>query len=344
MPDIATDLSVSVLCHPGHLRHLGENLRSLETALAGRGVLCILFNNGADKKYIEKAESLVSGIGIKNLKTVFSRENLPIAEARNRIARACHSEWILFNDADTTFPAEYFDAVEKNAELLDKPDIWAICGGIRARDATRWGSFEAAMDLVALTGALATKKTYFFQEAANSPASVKDFYAQRQADALQRRGEDIYSLQAFNQIVRRRVFTEHGGVPPEFISADDRALAAKIWRMGKRIVFLPQAYVEHRYDFSLAQILKRKHTHGVWGQRVRRRYLGTSPAVRRLGASDFAEHYAGMVFKPPAPFKNSLSGRFYYFTTSLAYEAGRFEEMMSFSSKTNNKLNKNNAL
>jgi GT2 family glycosyltransferase len=62
---------------------------------------------------------------------------------------------------------------------------------------------------------------------------------------------DVASASGAAMVVRRVVWEQLGGFAPEFFMYyEDPELSLRCWRMGLRVVFVPDAIVVHRYEFG----------------------------------------------------------------------------------------------
>jgi len=258
------DLTVTTLCHPPHIKHLKEHLHALKTAIRDKGYKVILLNTQANDASRQAVDDIIRDVGVPNLQVIHIPNALPIGQSRNYLFDKAQSEWIMFTDADTKISHDYFDNLEKFSKQHNLGNVYALSGNIGAASLSKFGKFEALMDKLALVGTLEGINKDIYQTAFTNPNAhtIEQYVTQIDGELPQYSGHKIGTLQAFNQIVRKKVRTELGGCDERFKSADDRELAIRIRAAGKDILFVPECKVDHHYNFSLSDIQKKKA--GAW--------------------------------------------------------------------------------
>lgn len=162
---------------------------------------------------------------------VLRQPNAGPAAARNRGAQAAHGALLAFTDADC-IPAP--DWLERLTAPFADPQVAAAKGVYSC----------AETNLVAR----------FVQ------CEYEDKYAR-----LMRR-ETIDFIDTYSACYRREVFLQNGGFDPIFPrpSVEDQELSFRLSRKGYRMVFVPDAAVQHRHDLSLVEYARRKFGIGYW--------------------------------------------------------------------------------
>lgn len=65
------------------------------------------------------------------------------------------------------------------------------------------------------------------------------------------RRRDVLAASGAGMVVRRELWDEFGGFVPEFFAyQEDAELSVRCWLSGRRVVYVPDAMIVHRYEFS----------------------------------------------------------------------------------------------
>lgn len=151
--------------------------------------------------------------------------------ARNHGARLAQSDLLLFTDADCA-PAPH----------------WVTAMLAAFGDATVMGA----------------KGTYLSQQTDRVPRFVQAEYEDRYDRMVGT--ERIDFVDTYSAAYRRPVFLENGGFDTTFTTAsvEDQELSFRIASKGYRLIFVPDAQVEHIHDESLRDYFDRKYAIGYW--------------------------------------------------------------------------------
>ncbi|MEZ4835233.1 MAG: sugar transferase [Caldilineaceae bacterium] len=159
------------------------------------------------------------------------QDNAGPGAARNRGAHEAQAPLLLFTDADC---APHPNWVTAMLDVFDDPTV---------------------------AGA---KGTYSTRQTALAPRFVQAEYEDRY-DRM-RGQERIDFIDTYSAAYRRQVFGENGGFDVIFTTAsvEDQELSFRIAAKGYRLVFAPDAKVEHIHDENLAEYCRRKYFIGFW--------------------------------------------------------------------------------
>ena len=153
------------------------------------------------------------------------------AAARNAGARAARGEILAFTDSDCAARAGWLAELTKP---FKDPQVVGVKG------------------------------TYTSEQRAWTPRFVQQEYQAKYRRMAAR--ETIDFVDTYSAAYRREVFLENGGFDAAFPipSVEDQELSFRLARKGYRMVFAPQAVVEHFHDRSPAEYLRRKFNIGYW--------------------------------------------------------------------------------
>jgi GT2 family glycosyltransferase len=302
-------------------------------SLDGRQVPIHLLISGVNDKIKNQVYDIIENQVYDIIDIIIYENLLPIGQARNILfSRTCR-QWSIFYDCDTIIDEEYFKELDRVINTYESDSsVKAFAGGIGVYDSTRWGMYEAYMDLNAYVGKIGRTvkdfKTLFqgleknFDIIHNPDSEIqKKFWKKLMkhlADIYE--GSEIGYLQGFNQIINYEIYDKLGGFNPEYWSAEDREIAVRIRKNGYKIIFTPSLVVFHNYKFNLKNIFRRKLVHGKWSERFRFENKEYEDLVPQY---DFKKllYYAASCFNPPFLF-DSPAGKFYYTFAFLAYLTG----------------------
>ena len=159
------------------------------------------------------------------------QDNAGPAAARNHGAQEAQANLLLFTDADCAPAPDWVDALA--APFADP----------------------------AVVGA---KGTYLSTQREAVPRFVQAEYEDRY-DRM-RGMTQIDFIDTYSAAYRRDVFCENGGFDPIFTTAsvEDQELSFRLAQKGYRLVFAPNAQVEHIHDENLGEYFRRKYYIGYW--------------------------------------------------------------------------------
>ncbi len=126
----------------------------------------------------------------------------------------------------------------------------------------RW--VEVMLDAMADPTVAGAKGSYTTAQTAPAPRFVQAEYEDRY-DRM-RGQERIDFIDTYSAAYRRHIFCENGGFDPIFTTAsvEDQELSFRLAAKGYRLIFAPDAQVEHIHDESLAEYCRRKYFIGFW--------------------------------------------------------------------------------
>ena len=170
---------------------------------------------------------------------IIRQANAGPAAARNHGAELAQAPLLLFTDADC---APQPDWVERMASAFAEPEV---------------------------AGA---KGAYLSDQTGLVPRFVQAEYEDRY-DRM--RGQaHIDFVDTYSAGYRRTVFLENQGFDPVFptASVEDQEFSFRLVQKGYRLAFVPDAYVRHLHDDTVAEYVRRKYYIGYWKALVTRRY------------------------------------------------------------------------
>ncbi len=171
---------------------------------------------------------------------VISQPNAGPAAARNRGAEAARGEILLFTDADC------------------EPTPGWIAAFARA--------FDANPDAVGAKG------TYLSRQREIVARFTQMEYEERYA---RMEGRDrIDFVDTYSAAYRRDTFLDAGGFDTTFptASVEDQDFSFRVARLGRRMIYVPEARVYHRHNRTVGAYWKRKFYIGYWKALVTRRF------------------------------------------------------------------------
>lgn len=307
------------IVHPPYFKFLDGHLGSIEHSLGKRTNKVYLLSTQTNKGDRRELELMVS-----NSKLDITLESIPgkstIGSSRNKIFRRGISDWAVFLDADIIVNEDYFENLENCIGLYGEKAS-GLAGGIGTSNSSRFGLYEGAMDLRVYLRNLDIPKEEF--EDLNQRINFQDLTLGNEIDFYKRarealkgyEGQSTTAFQGFNQIIKREDLEALEGFDECFWSAEDRELGLRFNRNGKKIVFAPSIWVNHNYDFSFGDILRRKKIHGVWYGELRRKF--PEEEKLQMSARRWGRNFLRL-FNPPEPFRG-LDGRVYFTLAFLTY-------------------------
>ncbi len=194
----------------------------------------IVVDDGSSDATAQIAEQ-VEGVQVVRM------EHRGAAAARNRGAAAASGEILLFTDADCAPASDW-------AATLLAPFADLAKNIVGAKGAYRTAQRERVARFVQL--------------------EYEEKYARLRRYAL------IDFIDTYSAAYRRAIFLENRGFDESFpaASVEDQEFSFRLARQGYRMVFVPQAVVEHRHPASLWAYARRKFRIGYWKVRVHRRF------------------------------------------------------------------------
>lgn len=116
-------------------------------------------------------------------------------------------------------------------------------------------------------------------------------FEERAADHLEER--EVLAASGAAMAIRRALWNDLGGFDEEFFAYyEDADLSLRCWLRGLRVVYVPTAVVNHRYEFSRNTekffLLERNRSVMVWSCYSRRMLLLTAPVLLLLEVATFA--------------------------------------------------------
>jgi len=185
----------------------------------------------------DETAEIVRSLGVRYV----SQANCGPASARNLGVAHARGEILLFTDADCEPMHDWIEAMSKN--LLD-PEIVGAKGVYRTQQ----------KELVARFVQLEYEEKY---------------------DKM-RKERYIDFIDTYSAAYRKNAFTANGGFDPTFpkASGEDVEFSFRLARKGYRMVFAPQAIVNHHHVDNLKGYLRRKYYVGYWRVLMYRRHPG----------------------------------------------------------------------
>jgi uncharacterized protein (TIRG00374 family) len=168
---------------------------------------------------------------------VIRQEHAWAAAARNRGARAARGQFLLFTDADCRPQRNW---VEQMLAPFADPRVAGVKGVYHTRQHSTIAHFVQA-----------EHEEKYDRLAQQTPIDFVDTHA---------------------AAYRRTVFLAVGGFDPSFRANEDQELSYRLARAGHRLVFAPQAVVDHRHATTISHYARRKIQLGRWKVRVHLRH------------------------------------------------------------------------
>lgn len=207
------------------LAHLDEPWveRSVEAALAsaGVGVDVVLVDNGCTSGAVELLR------GRAGVTVVTPKHNLGFSGGCDAGAAVATGDYLALVNADAVVGP---DALRRLVDVAARPDVGIASGSIRlAEDPSRINSAGNPLHLLGLSWA----------GGLGEPAA--EHAAPR----------DVASASGAGLVLRRSLWDALGGFAPQYFAYhEDTDLSWRCWQRGLRVVYVPDAVVVHRYEFS----------------------------------------------------------------------------------------------
>ncbi|MCW2779212.1 MAG: glycosyl transferase family 2, partial [Frankiales bacterium] len=197
--------------------------RCVEALLASEGVDVdvVLVDNGCTTGAPDRLE------GRAGVEVVRPGENLGFAGGCNAGAALARGELLALVNADALVAPE---ALARLGEVAREPEVGLASGSIRlADDPERLNSAGNPLHFSGLSWAGA-----FGEPAADHAVRT-----------------EVLGASGAGVLLRRQLWEELGGFAPEYFAyLEDTELSLRCWQRGLRVVFVPDAVVVHRYEFS----------------------------------------------------------------------------------------------
>ncbi len=217
----APTVAVVVLAY-GAEPYLEPCVRSL-LASEGVGVEAVLVDNGCTDGAVDRLEAE----GLPGLIVVRPGANLGFAGGCNEGARHSTSDLVAFVNFDATVEV---DTLARLADVAREPTVGIATASIRLAD--RPDRLNSAGNDIHFLGLSWSGR---FDE----PAASCD------------RREDVTGASGAGMMLRRQVWDRLGGFDPVyFMYHDDAELSWRCHMAGLRVVYVPDAVVIHRYEFT----------------------------------------------------------------------------------------------
>jgi GT2 family glycosyltransferase len=197
--------------------------RCVASLLASRGarVDVVLVDNGCTTGAVERLT------GTDGVTVVRPPENLGFAGGCNAGAERATGDFLGLVNADAVVEP---DALARLAAVAARPDVGIASGSIRLADRPHLlNSCGNPLQILGLSWAGG------FEEPA----------------AEHSREQDVAGASGAGVVLRREVWDQLGGFPVEYFAYhEDTDLSWRCWQRGLRVVYVPDAVVLHRYEFS----------------------------------------------------------------------------------------------
>jgi len=197
--------------------------RCVHALLSSRGVEAdvILVDNGCTGGGVDRLAD-VAGVTV-----VRPGRNLGFAGGCNAGAEAAGAELLAFVNSDAVAEP---DALARLAAVASRPDVGIASASIRLGDAPE--RLNSGGNEVHFLG-------FVWSGAFNEDASA--WTAER----------DVGAASGAGMAMRRALWERLGGFDPEYFAYyEDAELSLRCWQQGLRVVYVPEAVVVHRYQFS----------------------------------------------------------------------------------------------
>lgn len=196
---------------------------SVESVLASQDVEAdvVLVDNGCTSGAVERLR------GRAGVTVVTPAENLGFSGGCDAGAEHATGQYLALVNADAVVePA----ALRRLVDVAARPDVGIASGSIRlADDPERMNSAGNPLHLLGLSWA----------------GGLDEPAAQHATE------QDVASASGAGLVLRRDLWRSLGGFAPEFFAYhEDTDLSWRCWQRGLRVVYVPDAVVVHRYEFS----------------------------------------------------------------------------------------------
>ncbi len=198
-------------------------LRSIQSRSAEAGAEVVLVDNASHDDTGVLLDRLRGATVIRN------RDNLGFPVAVNQAAAAARGEFLLLLNNDTEVLGDSFDAAMRFLE--SHPDVGAVGGRIILLD----GTLQEA-------GCTFWREGHSFQYGRGDSPTAAEYQFQRDVD---------YCSGAF-LMTRRELFAQMGGLDVAFSPGyfEDGDYCIRLWRAGRRVVYLPEVAILHYENAS----------------------------------------------------------------------------------------------
>ena len=261
-------ISIGIITHDAYISNLpilvGELKEQMSKLYEYKVELVVLIQSTK----IKNETCVISYVNNNVIKEIYTSIISTPSEARNKIIDCSSGEWVAYIDGDCHVSEHYIMGLCKTIKEIKDEDIFLIQGAIYADKISKYGKYEAASDIRALfdmefTQLGGCKYDKKFQD------SLLNIYDNKHMMEIQK-------IQGYNCIVKRKGerFNE------EFETAEDREIAFRTIRKGKKIIFSKYIEVYHPYNMSLNRILNRKKWHAIGCKKLRKKYRCNYNGIR----------------------------------------------------------------
>lgn len=207
----------------------------------------ILVDNHSEDGSISLVKELLSQDELSRISILVNDKNFGAAYALNQGANAAKGKYVLFAATDTKIERNCFCELVKVLESDDR--IGAVSSKLLMMDEPQ--RFDS-------TGEYLSQYGFLIQR-----------HAGREIDKGQfNQPAEIFSVKGTALTVNRDVFKKAGMFPEEyFIFLEETDLCWRIWLLGYRIVFVPNAYIYHASGSSIKQSSRKQYLVKYYGTR-----------------------------------------------------------------------------
>ncbi|MDX1949866.1 MAG: glycosyltransferase family 2 protein [Rickettsiales bacterium] len=323
-------IGISTISHPPCIPYLLAHLEAIKEAISRSGfddIPVSLFVSQTTEDHEETINYIASKVGLKNLNTSFLRRPSTIGESRNLSIKNItnDTEWVIVTDSDTKMRPDYIINLNSYLDEFDLENVGALCGTVGIMKATQVGLYEAYMEANVVAtrvhGCTTDDFNLIFGKNRNLP--IKSAINNNSSRVLSKfAGNECEMLQGYNHVISYKTFQERG-YNPKYGSAEDREMMAYIRSTGNKILFAPKCQIDHDFDISFEQMMRRKTVHGRWAQLVREEYAQHGENI--FGKPEISQWMeADKIDATQFPYETA-EGRTYLTAARIAYSYGNME-------------------
>jgi len=255
----AISVVVPTCDRPAGLNELLAALRRQEPVDGSFEVIVV--DDGSRTPVADQLGGTAEGLDLDVIRT----ENRGPAAARNTGVAAARGEFLAFIDDDCLPATDWLSTLDRARREYPEATLGGrtVCG----LSGNRWAESSQALE-----------------------------------DAVYRRANRDPSRSRFlsskNLAMPRALFRRCGGFDPAFRFSEDRDLCARLVGAGERLVYLPDAVVEHMNPSDRRRFWRQHFGYGQGARRFHRRHSGGSP---RVEVGDYAAFASEALFGPKRP-------------------------------------------
>lgn len=205
---------------------LDELLESLSKSSYKKPFEIIIVEDGSQQKADEIVKKYKDSLDLK----YFFKENSGPGDSRNFGMKKASGNYFLLFDSDCIIPAEYLNQLEN---FLSKNNVDFFGGADQADDS--FSDFQKAVNFT---------MTSFFTTGGIRGSAKKDFQPR-----------------SFNMGLSRKCFEKSGGFG-QIHPGEDPDLTLRLWQMGFKSAFVPDATVIHKRRIEWSSFYKQTHKFG----------------------------------------------------------------------------------